>query len=108
MRLGKIVVHGKLDELLKRDVQRVSVVLRGGDDGLMAYCREQGHSVNESGGRLRVEIEGRGRVDELLGLALGRGAQIEEVVPRHETLEDLFVREAIAPRDDGAALAGSS
>jgi len=57
---------------------------------------------------LRVEIEGRGRVDELLGLALGRGAQIEEVVPRHETLEDLFVREAIAPRDDGAALAGSS
>lgn len=108
LRKGKIVVHGKLDELLRREVQRVSVVLLGEDEGVLAFCRDQMHSVNVSGGRLRVELEGRERVQALLALALSKGIEIEEVTPRHETLEDLFVREAITKQEEPPVIDGVS
>jgi len=99
LRRGKVVVSGKLDELLKSSSQRVSVVFGSASDELSAFCREQGHTLEVAGGRLRVEIEGRDLVAPLLAKALSAGVSVEEVVPRHETLEDLFVREAIAPGD---------
>ena len=45
--------------------------------------------------RLVVEVEGKTRVAEVLSAALEANASVVEVTPRHETLEDLFVREAI-------------
>ena len=45
---------------------------------------------------LVVLVEGTDSLNDLLKRALGAGLAIEQVVPRHETLEDLFVREAIA------------
>jgi ABC-2 type transport system ATP-binding protein len=42
-----------------------------------------------------VEIEGEAKVSGVLQRALTLGFSVSEVTPRHETLEDLFVREAI-------------
>jgi ABC-2 type transport system ATP-binding protein len=98
MRRGKIVVRGKLDELLRKDSQRAGLVLAGADEGLERYCRDQGWTTDTTGGRLRVELTGRQAVSSLLKEALGRGADVEQVVYHHETLEDLFVREAIGDR----------
>lgn len=99
LRRGRVVVSGRLDDLLKSESQRVSVVLATAPDELAAFCREQGHEVKVAGGRLRVELEGRQLVAPLLAKALAHGVDVEEVTPRHETLEELFVREAIAPGD---------
>jgi hypothetical protein len=45
-----------------------------------------------------VSVEGESEVDGVLKRALELGLRVVEVVPRHETLEDLFVREAIDAR----------
>jgi len=97
LRRGRVVVSGKLDDLLKSESQRVSVVFGAPSEQLSSYCQAQGHTLEVAGGRLRVEIEGRHLVAPLLSQALAAGVTIEEVTPRHETLEELFVREAIAP-----------
>jgi len=99
LRRGRVVVSGKLDDLLKSESQRVSVVLGAHSEELSNYCQEHGYELKVAGGRLRVEIEGRHLVAPLLSKALSCGVEVEEVTPRHETLEELFVREAIAPGD---------
>jgi ABC-2 type transport system ATP-binding protein len=98
LRRGAIVVKGKLDELLRRDTQRIGVVLSGAGPDLVEFCRERRYQLDEQAGRLRIEVRGTGERDALLKMAFERGAEIEEVVLRHETLEELFVREAIQPQ----------
>ncbi|HSC87348.1 MAG TPA: ABC transporter ATP-binding protein [Polyangiaceae bacterium] len=102
LRQGRIVVFGQLDALLRREVQRTSLVVRGANSELAQRLRSLG-AAEDGSGRLRVEIEGRETLNELIRLAASGGAEIEEVTPRHETLEDLFVREAIAPREGATA-----
>jgi ABC-2 type transport system ATP-binding protein len=46
-------------------------------------------------GVLVVELEGEARVKEVLRAALDGGAQVLEVAPKRETLEDLFMRRAL-------------
>jgi len=95
LRQGKVVVSGRLGELLKGEVQRTSVELIGDSDAFEKQMTEQGHALRRIGGRLVVEIEGRLHVAEVLQLAHEAGLEVAAVTPRHETLEDLFVREAI-------------
>jgi len=102
MRRGEIVVRGKLDELLRKDTQRAGLVFAGADDGFARYCQDHGFSTDTTGGRLRVEVTGRSHVADLLNQALSRGADVEQVVYFHETLEDLFVREAIEKQPEPA------
>lgn len=102
LRRGKVVVAGKLDELLHAHAQRINLVIAGADQSLSDFCMAQGYKASVVGGRLRVEVEEREAVHRLLTLSLERGAEVEEVVPLHETLEDLFVREAIGPQADEA------
>ena len=42
-----------------------------------------------------VEVEGEARVRDVLERSLQAGAQVVEVTPRRETLEDLFLRRAL-------------
>ena len=50
-----------------------------------------------------VDVEGRAEVQPLLEKAITQHVEVEQVIPRHETLEELFVREAIAGPDQRAA-----
>ncbi len=103
MRLGKIVVRGKLDELLRSGSQSVGVVIAGADDGFRRFCEDSGWTVESAGGRLRIELPEKGATRALLEKALEAGLSVEEVVPHHQTLEQLFVREAIAHHAEAAA-----
>jgi ABC-2 type transport system ATP-binding protein len=58
-----------------------------------------GHATRRAGERLVVESEGESAVTGVLERALSVGARVVEVTPRHETLEDLFLREAILKHD---------
>lgn len=95
LRKGQVVVSGRLGDLLKRDVRRTDVVLADAPQSLVESLREKGHAIRPAGERLVLEIEGDARVPEVLQAALAAGARVTEVMPRHETLEELFVREAI-------------
>jgi ABC-2 type transport system ATP-binding protein len=95
LREGRVVVSGRLDELLNRDVQRTDVVLHGASDELAEGLAARGHKTRRAGDGLVVEAEGEGGVRAVLEASLAAGATVFEVTPRSETLEDLFLREAI-------------
>ena len=102
LREGRVVVSGRLDTLLNRDVRRTDVVLHGASEALAASLASQGHPARRSGEALVIETEGEGAVRAVLEAALASGAVVFEVTPRSETLEDLFLREAILKPSDEA------
>jgi ABC-2 type transport system ATP-binding protein len=95
LRKGEVVVSGRLAELLRSEVRRTDVALVGAPDSFAEQCEAAGHRIRRVGDRLVVEIEGQTQVDDILRQALDAKLRVLEVTPRHETLEDLFVREAI-------------
>ncbi len=95
LRRGQVVVSGRLGELLNREVRRTDIVLLGASDELAESLGGAGHVVRRAADRLVVEVSGEVAVKSVLEGALSAGASVVEVAPRHETLEDLFVREAI-------------
>jgi ABC-2 type transport system ATP-binding protein len=95
LRRGEVVVGGRLGDLLRSDVRRTDVALLGASEEFAGECQAAGHVVHRHGLRLIIEIEGEAKVAPLLKRALDLDFAISEVTPRQETLEDLFVREAI-------------
>ena len=100
LRRGEVVVQGALDELLARDVQRVDLVVIDAPDGLDAELAQRGMTTHRVRNRLTIEVEGAGPANELLAELVRRGKQVAAMLPRTETLEQLFVREAIHERDE--------
>jgi ABC-2 type transport system ATP-binding protein len=95
LREGKVVVSGALRSLLRGDVIRTEVMLAGVGADLESALVEMGFTVNRRPDLVLVDILGEGRVGEVLRVALDAGAQVVEVTPRRETLEDLFLRRAL-------------
>ena len=107
LRQGEIVVRGRLDELLRHEAKRTTIVFVDEQEQMDSHCRGAGHQVERVGPRLHVDVEGRAEVQPLLEMAITRHVEVEQVIPRHETLEELFVREAIAgPEQRRAASCG--
>jgi ABC-2 type transport system ATP-binding protein len=95
LREGKVVVSGALRSLLRGDVIRTEITLAGVSAALESTIVEMGFVVRRRPELVIFDVEGEGRVGEVLRAALDAGAQIVEVTPRRETLEDLFLRRAL-------------
>lgn len=102
LRKGEVVVSGRISELLRRDARRTEITLSGDYAELARSFEAEGLKLKEVGGMLVVLIEGADGVAQLLERALAAKLAVEQVVSRHETLEDLFVREAIASGEAAA------
>jgi ABC-2 type transport system ATP-binding protein len=102
LRKGEVVVSGRISELLRRDARRTEITLSGNFAELQQRLEAEGLKVRVVGGMLLVLVEGADGVAKLLERALAAALTVEQVVPRHETLEDLFVREAITSGDAAA------
>ncbi len=93
---GELTAYGRLDELLRKEIRAVEIELQGGGDGLAAAIDAvPGAKRSDLRDRVVVSVEGESRVDDVLAAALAHGARVHSVTPRRETLEDLFVRNAI-------------
>lgn len=103
LKKGEVVVCGRIEELLRRDARRTEITLAGDFAALQAELTEQGLSTRVVAGLLVVLVEGSGLLTRVLERALASGVTVEQVAPRHETLEDLFVREAIAAGEAAAS-----
>jgi ABC-2 type transport system ATP-binding protein len=95
LREGEVVVSGAIRQLLRGDVMRTDVLLARASDELRAALEEAGLPPQTRAELTLVEVMGEARVPEVLKLALDHGAQVVEVTPRRETLEDLFMRRAL-------------
>ena len=103
LRKGEVVVSGRLSELLRGSAQRSEVVVRSESEDFDAWCRGEGYGVQRVREQVTVEVMGKDKVKPLLQHALDANLEVVRVMPRSETLEDLFVREAISPKQPGEA-----
>jgi len=95
LRQGEVVVSGKVRELLRSDVRRTDVTLEGADETLERALVSDGVTTHRVADHLIAEVEGSANLAKVLTRALSAGARVVEVVPRRETLENLFMRRAI-------------
>jgi ABC-2 type transport system ATP-binding protein len=95
LRKGEVVVAGALRDLLGEGKRRSEIVIAGGDAGISSALAARGHRARAIGDVLAVDVEGDAAVREVIDAALHAGARIESVTPKRETLEDLFVRQAL-------------
>ena len=89
---------GRIGDLIDQRLRSTAVRLRtGGDDtaeAAAAALEPRCTSVTRRGGDLELELDADADVDAVLAAAREAGARVVSVTPRHETLEDLFIRRA--------------
>ncbi len=95
LRQGEVVVAGSLRELLVQNKRRSEVTLAGVGESLRGHLASIATAIRDAGGALVCEVEGDDAVRAVVERALSEGARLESVIPKRETLEDLFVREAL-------------
>jgi ABC-2 type transport system ATP-binding protein len=95
LKKGRVVVAGRLSDLLSRDRRRTEVTIAGAPAPLQGQLSTLSRETRDVAGALVLELEGDEALRAALGLALAQGARIESVIPKRETLEDLFVREVL-------------
>ncbi len=93
---GKMTHYGRLGELLRPETRRVEVVLAGASEALEEELAGLATSLRRVEGELVVDVEGADGGQPVIEKALAGGARIVSVTPARETLEDLFVRDALA------------
>jgi ABC-2 type transport system ATP-binding protein len=91
LRKGEIVVSGSIRELLRQDERRYEVTLSNVNETLLGSLGE----VKRLGTLVTLEISSEERLAKVLKEALAENANIESVIPKRESLEDLFVRKAL-------------
>jgi ABC-2 type transport system ATP-binding protein len=105
---GALQTIGSPAELVKKTVLGIEVTIRlparddAGGRETEAALVEGASKVRRLGDDLSLELPASADVDAWIARAHGAGAKVIEVSPRHETLEDLFLRE-IAHADDSPA-----
>jgi len=95
LRMGEVVVSGAIRELLREDVIATEITLGAVSEPLRRSLDARDVKLREFAGVVKLEVEGDKLVTELLKEALDADAKIIEVVPRRDTLEDLFLRRAL-------------
>jgi ABC-2 type transport system ATP-binding protein len=96
MNRGLVTARGTLGELLSPKVRRVEIDLADVSSELRAELEPLCASIRDVEGHVALVIEGDEQVPAVIDAARGKGARILAVLPQRETLEDLFVRDAVA------------
>lgn len=90
---GQLQAMGTPGELVKRTVLGVDVTVRVAADVVIDGLTSNATRVRRTGDELAVALPANADVDAWLVTARQLGAKVIAVEPRHETLEDLFMRE---------------
>jgi ABC-2 type transport system ATP-binding protein len=101
VRQGRVVAYGALNELLRPEVRRVEVELSHVSAELRAKLDNAAQQVRDLDEQITLAVvEGDEGLPGLLKMSLDAGARVLAVTPHRETLEDLFVRKAVAESKD--------
>jgi ABC-2 type transport system ATP-binding protein len=95
LRKGEIVVSGSLGDLLVASGNRFEVTLHGASEELVKELTSMKLAPRSLGRGTALEVEGDEQLRAVLQRALATGANVESVMPKRETLEDVFVRRAL-------------
>jgi ABC-2 type transport system ATP-binding protein len=95
LKKGEIVVSGALSDLLGHGGNRFEVTVRGETAELGRALTAMGVATKALGRGTAFEVEGDEQLRAVLEKALATGAKVDAVLPKRETLEDVFVRRAL-------------
>jgi ABC-2 type transport system ATP-binding protein len=104
---GRRMGEGTLDELLARKTRFIEIVARpaaGGMERLEAALRPLSIELLRQGDQVLARVQHEVKKQDALRIVLEHGAEIESVVPRRESLEDLFMDELAAAKRAGATV----
>ena len=90
---GEIQAQGTPSELVARTVLGIDVVVRLAAEVALGELGDGASNVRRVGDELSLTLAASADVDAWLARARDHGAKVLSVTPRHETLEDLFMRE---------------
>ena len=93
---GKVSAYGALGELLRPEVRRTEVELEGASDALREELEAMGCHVTRRERRDTVVIDGDEGARRVLEATLRTSARVVALHEQRETLEDLFLRDALA------------
>jgi ABC-2 type transport system ATP-binding protein len=85
---GKILSQGSLTDLISEKILFTEITLSGLDPKDLAGL---GESLSAHGGRTLIKVFHEEKIQEILDLVKNRNAKIHSLIPRTQTLEDLFV-----------------
>lgn len=89
---GSLKAVGTIDELVARDAPYWEVTLEGMTNGHLP-C---GRIVSRRDDRVLVRVDTQSDLHRLLSILNGHGTRLVSVAPARRSLEDLFIREALA------------
>jgi ABC-2 type transport system ATP-binding protein len=95
LRKGEVVAKGAIEELVDKGVRRSEVTLNDAPDDLGAALEPLAAHTQRIGRALVLDVQGDEALRTVLERALAAGVRIESVIPKRETLEDIFVRKAL-------------
>jgi len=85
---GEVVSQGALHELVSEKIHFTEVVLSGIEENKLKGLAE---SFSVKGGRMLLRILGEENLEKILELVQSEKGKIHSLIPRTETLEDIFV-----------------
>jgi ABC-2 type transport system ATP-binding protein len=103
---GQLQAQGTPAELIKRTVLGIDVTVRLPADVDVAELTDGASRVRRAADELSLMLGADADVDAWLARARDKGAKVLAVAPRHETLEDLFLREIASADPSSAATEG--
>jgi ABC-2 type transport system ATP-binding protein len=95
LRKGRIMVSGSLRELLSEGKRHCEITIGGASEALRRDLAPIVTRTREVGTSLVMEVEGDAAARTVVEHAFAAGARLESMMAKRETLEDLFVREAL-------------
>ncbi len=99
---GQLQAQGTPAELIQRTVLGIDVIVRIAADADLGTLADGASRVHRGAEELSLTLPAGTDVDAWLSAARDKGAKVVAVTPRHETLEDLFLRQ-IADADQAPA-----
>jgi ABC-2 type transport system ATP-binding protein len=104
---GQLQAQGKPSELVARAVLSIEVTVRvRADAAVDAALADGALKTRRTDDELSVSLPAEADIDAWLARARERGAKVVAVEPRHETLEDLFLRRIADADPSGDAREG--
>jgi len=85
---GRIINQGKLQDLISEKVLFTEIVLSGIEEKELEGL---GESISTQGGKTFIKVFDDAKIEKILQLVQSKQGKVHSLIPRTETLEDLFV-----------------
>jgi ABC-2 type transport system ATP-binding protein len=103
---GQLQSQGTPAELIKRTILGIDIQVRVAADADLGTLTDGASRIRRTGDELSLTLPADADIDAWLSAARDKGAKVVAVTPRHETLEDLFLRQIASADSSSAAQEG--